>query len=73
MAYLEQGQWTRARYWATQARRLDSDDPSLRRLRLKLRVQAIFEVARWAGRILKPGKRRVAVECPERECVGAAE
>ena len=57
MAYLEQGQWTRARYWATHARRLDPDDPSLRRLRLKLRVQAIFEVVRWAGRILKPGKR----------------
>ncbi len=60
MAYLEQGQWTRARYWATQARRLDPDDPSLRRLRLKLRVQAIFEVARWMGRIVKPGKRRIA-------------
>ena len=60
MAYLEQGQWTRARYWATQARRLEPDDPSLRRLRLKLRVQAIFEVARWLGRIVKPGKRRKA-------------
>lgn len=64
MAYLEQGQWTRARYWATQARRLDPDDPSLRRLRLKLRVQALFEVARWAGRIVKPGKRRPVDESP---------
>ena len=58
MAYLEQGQWTRARYWAAQARRLAPDDPSLRRLRLKLRVQAVGELARWIGRILKPGKRR---------------
>ncbi len=64
MAYLEQGQWTRARYWATQARRLDPDDPSLRRLRLKLRVQAIFEVARWAGRLVKPGKRRAVERDP---------
>ena len=64
MAYLEQGQWTRARYWATQARRLDPDDPSLRRLRLKLRVQAIFEVARWFGRMLRPGKRKPATDLP---------
>lgn len=62
MAYLEQGQWTRARYWATQARRLDPDDPSLRRLRLKLQVQAVFEVVRWFGRIVRPGKRVAEAE-----------
>jgi tetratricopeptide (TPR) repeat protein len=57
MAYLEQGQWTRARYWAAQARRLAPDDPSLRRLRLKLRVQAFAEVVRWAARIGKKPRR----------------
>lgn len=60
MAYLEQGQWTRARYWATQARRLDPDDPSLRRLRLKLRVQALFEVARWMGGFFRRGRNPAA-------------
>lgn len=52
MAYLEAGQWTRARYWASRARHLAPDDPSLRRLRLKLRVQAVVEVVRWFCRKL---------------------
>jgi len=60
MAYLQAGQWTRARYWAARARHLAPDDPSLRRLRLKLRVQAIVEVVRWFGRFLRPGTRRAS-------------
>jgi Tfp pilus assembly protein PilF len=38
LAYLRQQQWIRARYWVRQASRVEPDDPSLRRLRIKLRV-----------------------------------
>jgi tetratricopeptide (TPR) repeat protein len=42
LAYLRQQQWIRARYWVRQASRVEPDDPSLRRLRVKLRVHSIF-------------------------------
>lgn len=50
LAYLRQRQWIRARYWVRQASRVDPDDPSLRRLRLKLRFHTLFSVVSWCGR-----------------------
>lgn len=50
LAYLRQGQWIRARYWIRQASRVDSDDPSLRRLRLKLRFHTALSAITWSGR-----------------------
>lgn len=42
LAYLRQQQWIRARYWVRQASRVEPDDPSLRRLRIKLRVNTVL-------------------------------
>ncbi len=47
LAYMRQRQWIRARYWIRQASRVDSDDPTLRRLRLKLRFHTTLSVAGW--------------------------
>jgi tetratricopeptide (TPR) repeat protein len=52
LAYLRQRQWIRARYWVRQASRVDPDDPSLRRLRLKLRFHTIYSVFSWCARKL---------------------
>lgn len=57
MGYLQQGQWTRARYWVEKARALDPDDASLRRLSMRLRLWAIGDVFSWAARFL-PRRRR---------------
>jgi len=57
LAYLRQGQWIRARYWVRQASRVDADDPSLRRLRLKLRFHTTLSVMTWFGRKLAKGAR----------------
>jgi len=57
LAYLRQGQWIRARYWVRQASRVDADDPSLRRLRLKLRFHTALSVMTWFGRKLAKGAR----------------
>lgn len=51
LANLELGRWLRARYWVRRARQVDPDDPPLRRLRLKLRVRALAELARWMWRV----------------------
>jgi tetratricopeptide (TPR) repeat protein len=45
LAYLRQSQWIRARYWVRQASRVEPDDPSLRRLRIKLRVHTAMGTA----------------------------
>lgn len=45
LAYLRQQQWIRARYWVRQASRVEPDDPSLRRLRIKLRVHTVLGTA----------------------------
>ncbi len=50
LAYLRQRQWIRARYWVRQALRIDVDDPSLRRLRLKLRLHTAFSIITWGCR-----------------------
>ncbi|MEL7473302.1 MAG: tetratricopeptide repeat protein [Planctomycetota bacterium] len=50
VASLASGRWLRARFWARSASRLAPDEPSLRRLRLRLRLQVFVEVARWARR-----------------------
>ncbi len=46
LAYLHQQQWIRARYWVRQASRVEPDDPSLRRLRIKLRVHTVVGTVR---------------------------
>ncbi|MDF1808828.1 MAG: tetratricopeptide repeat protein [Phycisphaerales bacterium] len=57
LAYMRQRQWIRARYWIRQATRVDSDDPTLRRLRLKLRFHTILGIANWFySKIAKIGK-----------------
>jgi len=50
LAYLRQRQWIRARYWVRQASRVDADDPSLRRLRLKLRFHTALSAVTWGWR-----------------------
>jgi len=55
LAYLSQRQWIRARYWVRQATRIDADDPSLRRLRLKLRFHTTVSVFTWSyAKVAKP-------------------
>ncbi|MEX0877188.1 MAG: tetratricopeptide repeat protein [Phycisphaerales bacterium] len=50
LAYLRQRQWIRARYWVRQASRVEPDDPTLRRLRLKLRFHTGLGVGTWTAR-----------------------
>ena len=50
LAYLRERQWIRARYWVRQASRVDADDPSLRRLRLKLRIHTALSAITWGWR-----------------------
>lgn len=50
LAYLRQSQWIRARYWVRQASRVEPDDASLRRLRIKLRVHSALGFVRWTAR-----------------------
>lgn len=45
MAGIRERQWRRARYWLRQARKIDPDDASLRRLTLALRLHAFAEAA----------------------------
>ena len=52
LAYLRQGQWIRARYWVRQASRVEPDDPSLRRLRIKLRIHSTIGTMVWTLRKL---------------------
>lgn len=47
LAYMRQGQWLRARYWANRALRVDPHDEPLRRLRLKLRLRSVAGVTGW--------------------------
>jgi len=49
LAYLRQSQWIRARYWVRQASRVEPDDPSLRRLRIKLRVHSALGGVSWSA------------------------
>jgi tetratricopeptide (TPR) repeat protein len=60
LAYLCQQQWIRARYWVRQASRVEPDDPTLRRLRIKLRVHSTLGAVRWSlrhfGFVLTPVK-----------------
>ena len=61
-ACMQQRQWRRARYWIHQARRIDADDPSLRRLLLMLRLHAAMEIVEWVGCFVlrrRPSRRRV--------------
>lgn len=51
MACIEERQWRRARYWLRQARRVDSEDSSLRRLSLMLRLHAVAEMGGWILRV----------------------
>jgi tetratricopeptide (TPR) repeat protein len=50
MACARERQWRRARYWLREARRVDPDDASLRRLAVLLFVQA---VGGWARRLVR--------------------
>jgi len=43
-------QWNRARYWVSQAIRTEPDDPSLKRLRIKLALHSAAEIAAWFAR-----------------------
>lgn len=52
LAYLRQSQWIRARYWVRQASRVEPDDPTLRRLRIKLRVHSALGSFNWVSRKL---------------------
>ena len=52
MACIHDRQWRRARYWLRQARQIDTDDPSLRRLALLLRLHALAEAAGWVARLV---------------------
>ncbi len=52
MACVRERRWRRARYWLGQARRIDPDDASIRRLSLALRLHAVMEVAGGAWRWL---------------------
>jgi len=56
MGYLQQGQWTRARFWVEKARALDPDDASLRRLSMRLRLWAVADVFHWVARRVRGGK-----------------
>jgi len=47
MACVHERRWRRARYWLRQARRIDPDDASLRRLTLSLRLHAVAEAGAW--------------------------
>ncbi len=47
MACIHDRRWTRARYWLRQARAIDHDDASVRRLTLLLRLHAVGEAATW--------------------------
>lgn len=47
MACIRERRWTRARYWLRQARAIDHDDASVRRLTLLLRMHAVGEAAAW--------------------------
>ncbi|MEO0483778.1 MAG: tetratricopeptide repeat protein [Planctomycetota bacterium] len=58
VAALESGRWMRARFWARAATRLAPDDPNLRRLRLRLRLQVVAEAAKWARRGVRHIVRR---------------
>ena len=49
IAAISDRRWTRARYWLNMALRIDPDDGSLRRLRLKLRFHAFVELFSWAA------------------------
>jgi tetratricopeptide (TPR) repeat protein len=51
VAYVYDRQWKRARYWVAQALRVDPDDPSLKRLRIKLALHTAAEAATWAVRL----------------------
>jgi tetratricopeptide (TPR) repeat protein len=44
MACVRERRWKRARYWLAQARRIDPDDASIRRLALGLRLHTVMEV-----------------------------
>ena len=55
--YLQQGQWTRARFWVQRARALDPDDASLRRLSVRLRLWAAADVFNWAARLVSARRR----------------
>jgi tetratricopeptide (TPR) repeat protein len=55
LAHLREHRWVRARYWVRQALRIEPEDPALRRLRLKLRLQSVFSVGAWVER----GTRRL--------------
>lgn len=51
VAYVYDRQWKRARYWVRQALRVEPDDPSLKRLRIKLAVHTAAEAGAWAWRM----------------------
>lgn len=51
VASMQDRQWRRARYWLRQARRVDPDDSSIRRLSLMLKLHAIAEAGDWVLRI----------------------
>ncbi len=57
LALVQQQQWARARYWVRRAVRVDSDDASLRRLRLNLRLRSVGE---WFARRIKKLKARMS-------------
>lgn len=61
LAYLERGQWLRARYWVRQGLAVRRDDTPLRRLRVRMRMRAVRDLASWVLRPLRFGFGRRAV------------
>lgn len=58
LAHLREHRWVRARYWVRQALRIEPEDPALRRLRLKLRLQSVVSVGAWIERGTRRARRR---------------
>lgn len=58
MACARERQWGRARYWLREARRVDPDDASLRRLAVLLQLQAVGSAARGLLQLIRRWWRR---------------
>lgn len=60
LASMEQRDWLRAWYWVRRARKVDSDEAGLRRLRLKLQLRWASEMILWFARSIGRTLRRIA-------------
>lgn len=53
LSSIRQKQWNRARYWVRQARRVDPDDATVRRLRLMLVMHTVLEIVGGVGQVTR--------------------